>query len=53
MDSLRTWLNDLLNDPGFALLAFVVTLLVRLKVWEWAGPKRKPKHQKPKAPAHG
>lgn len=53
MDTLRNWLDDLLNDPAFALLAFVVTLLVRLRVWEWGSPRRKPKHHKGKEVAHG
>lgn len=46
MDKLNKALDDLLNDPAFAVLAFVVTLLVRLKVWEWFPRRKRPKPRK-------
>lgn len=44
LDQLRAQVDELLNDPFFGLVAFVVVLLVRLRVWEWI-PPRKPKHK--------
>lgn len=49
MDTLNKWLDNLLNDPAFALLAFVITLLVRLEIWKWLPKRRRARPHKHKA----
>lgn len=52
MDRLIHIVNELLEDPAFGLLAFLIVLILRLRAWEWI-PKRKPKPKPPTTGAAG